>query len=78
MHKDELKQKALEQFTDYFVRNYPGPDTVIFNPKWHAPKIFGVAYRALSALVAIRLSGWKRHQNAPPLKSRSKVDRSTP
>lgn len=27
---------------------------------------------------AIRLSGWKRHQNAPSLKSRSKVDRSTP
>lgn len=43
--------EALEQFTAYFVKNYPGPDTVIFDPKWHAPKIFRAAIAALSAQV---------------------------
>ncbi|QIG76657.1 hypothetical protein EVC28_033 [Rhizobium phage RHph_I1_23] len=44
-------EHGLEQFTEYFVRNYPGPDTVIFDPKWHAPKIFHAAISAyLSAL----------------------------
>jgi hypothetical protein len=40
--------QALEQFTEYFVRNYPGPETVIHNPKWHAPRIFRAALSALS------------------------------
>lgn len=39
--------KALAAFTDYFVRNYPGPDTVIFDPKWHAPKLFNAAMKAI-------------------------------
>lgn len=43
--------EALEEFTAYFVKNYPGPDTIIFNPKWHAPKIFRAAVSALSAQV---------------------------
>ena len=43
--------EALEQFTAYFVKNYPGPDTVIFDPKWHAPKIFRAAISALTAQV---------------------------
>ena len=40
---------ALAEFTDYFVHNYPGPDTIISNPRWHAPKIFKAAQRALIA-----------------------------
>jgi hypothetical protein len=32
-------------FIDWFVKNYPGPDTVIFDPHWHAPKIFRAAMR---------------------------------
>ncbi len=43
--------EALEQFTAYFVKNYPGPDTIIFDPKWHAPKIFRAVVSALSAQV---------------------------
>jgi hypothetical protein len=43
-----MSEKALEQFTEYFVRNYPGPDTVIFDPKWHAQKIFRAALSALT------------------------------
>lgn len=39
--------EALQQFTEYFVRNYPGPNTVIFDPKWHAPKVFRAAVNAL-------------------------------
>lgn len=41
--------KALTAFTEYFVRNYPGPDTVIFDPKWHAPKLFNAAMKAIQA-----------------------------
>jgi hypothetical protein len=41
--------KALSTFTEYFVRNYPGPDTVIFDPKWHAPKLFHAAMKAIEA-----------------------------
>ncbi|MDQ5959014.1 MAG: hypothetical protein QG592_92, partial [Pseudomonadota bacterium] len=34
------KEDALQEFTDWFVHNYPGPDTIISYPKWHAPKVF--------------------------------------
>lgn len=40
---------ALENFTEYFVRNYPGPTTIIHDPYWHAPKIFRAACYALEA-----------------------------
>ena len=39
--------QALAEFTAYFVNNYPGPDTIISKPEWHAPKIFAAAKRAL-------------------------------
>lgn len=39
-------QNGLEQFTTWFVRNYPGPNTVILDPKWHAPKIYRAALAA--------------------------------
>ena len=39
--------KAELEFTEYFVKNYPGPNTIICDPKWHAPKIFRAAQRAL-------------------------------
>lgn len=38
---------ALAAFTEYFVRNYPGPDTIIHNPNWHAPKLFAAAAKAI-------------------------------
>lgn len=41
-------EKALARFTEYFVRNYPGPHTVIGDPKWHAPRIFRAALYALA------------------------------
>ena len=41
------EEEALATFTDYFVRNYPGPDTIIYDPRWHAPKIFLAAKHAL-------------------------------
>jgi hypothetical protein len=40
--------KALASFTAYFCRNYPGPDTIIHKPEWHAPKIFRAAADALA------------------------------
>ncbi|WHA40946.1 hypothetical protein [Agrobacterium larrymoorei] len=40
---------ALAEFTEYFARNYPGPDTVIYNPYWHAPKIFRAAINAFAS-----------------------------
>jgi hypothetical protein len=41
--------EALLVFTEYFVKNYPGPDTIIADPKWHAPRIFRAAKRALKS-----------------------------
>jgi hypothetical protein len=41
---------ALQEFTEYFVRNYPGPNTIIHDPNWHAPKIFRSALRAIQAV----------------------------
>ncbi len=43
----EQSAAALEIFTEYFVRNYPGPHTIIGDPKWHAPKIFRAALYAI-------------------------------
>jgi hypothetical protein len=40
-------EAALKEFTDYFCTNYPGPDTIISDPKWHAPKIFKAAKIAI-------------------------------
>lgn len=47
METGESHKAAEAAFTDYFVRNYPGPDTIIFNPKWHAPKLFAAAVRTI-------------------------------
>ena len=44
-----VPEGGLEAFTDYFVKNYPGPDTIIYDPKWHAPRIFRAAQRAIQA-----------------------------
>ena len=38
-----VADEALAHFTEYFCRNYPGPDTIIHKPEWHAPKIFKAA-----------------------------------
>lgn len=43
----EAEAEALKIFTDYFVKNYPGPDTIIHDPNWHAPKIFRAALNAM-------------------------------
>lgn len=45
---DRVTDAGLAQFTDYFARNYP-QDTVIYNPNWHAPKIFAAAKAAMQA-----------------------------
>lgn len=42
-----MSDAALAEFTEYFVRNYPGPDTIIYDPRWHAPKIFAAARHAI-------------------------------
>lgn len=34
-------------FMDWFVQNYPGPHTIINDPKWHAPKIYRAAKYAM-------------------------------
>jgi len=40
---------ALKEFTAYFVRNYPGQNTIISDPTWHAPKIFRAAKHAIKS-----------------------------
>ncbi len=49
-HKTPEYANAEAAFSEYFVSNYPGPDTVIFDPNWHAPKIFYAAFRALASV----------------------------
>lgn len=41
------RESALADFTAWFVANYPGPDTIISDPLWHAPRVFRAAERAL-------------------------------
>jgi len=38
--------KTPETFMEYFRKNYPGPNTIIHDPDWHAPKIYRVALTA--------------------------------
>jgi hypothetical protein len=40
--------EALANFSGWFCRNYPGPDTIIHKPEWHAPKVFRAAADALA------------------------------
>lgn len=40
---------AEAHFSDWFRKNYPGPDTIIHKPDWHAPKIFRAAMAAIRA-----------------------------
>lgn len=49
-----LHAVALAHFIDYFVRNYPGPNTIISNPHWHAPKIFRAALYAIDQAVGFQ------------------------
>ena len=43
----EQLQAALATFAEWFVTNYPGPDTIIHDPNWHAPRIFRAVEHAL-------------------------------
>ena len=44
----EPTDEALANFTAWFCRNYPGPDTLIHRPEWHAPKVFRAASDAIA------------------------------
>lgn len=56
-----VPEGGLEAFTDYFVKNYPGPNTIIYNPKWHAPRIFRAAQRAIQAAAPAASGGEVDH-----------------
>lgn len=45
----DQRTAALATFAEYFVRNYPGPHTIISDPNWHAPKIFRAALHAIES-----------------------------
>jgi hypothetical protein len=40
--------KVAARFAAYFCRNYPGPNTIIHKPEWHAPRIFRAAADAIA------------------------------
>jgi hypothetical protein len=44
-----MTDDAERQFTEWFAKNYPGPDTIIYDPLWHAPKILRAARAAMSS-----------------------------
>ncbi|MBB2973983.1 hypothetical protein [Mesorhizobium sp. RMAD-H1] len=54
---DREKATAEARFADWFRKNYPGPDTVIYKPDWHAPKLFRAAIAAMRAHPAPQPSG---------------------
>lgn len=56
-HQSASYCAAKRAFSEYFVRNYPGPDTIIFDPKWHAPKLFSAAVHAIRAALATATEG---------------------
>ena len=37
---EQLREEAFREFEQWFIANYPGPETIISDPAWHAPKIF--------------------------------------
>jgi hypothetical protein len=43
----QIRADAESRFADWFRKNYPGPDTIIHKPDWHAPKIFRAALAAM-------------------------------
>jgi hypothetical protein len=51
----EQRTAALASFAEYFVKNYPGPHTIIGDPTWHAPKVFRAATEYRPTFASIRL-----------------------
>lgn len=53
-------------FADWFRKNYPGPNTIIRDPDWHAPRIFRVALDCVPVSVLnhaeVEQAGYKRGQ----------------
>ena len=47
-------EAAEDQFSEWFRKNYPGPDTIIHKPDWHAPKIFRAACAVLRITPPVR------------------------
>ena len=35
-----------DEFMEWFRKNYPGPDTIIYKPDWHAPRVYQAAIHA--------------------------------
>ena len=60
--------EALANFTAWFCRNYPGPDTLIHRPEWHAPKVFRAASDAIGrwGRQPARLRNCPTHGQQPP------------
>jgi hypothetical protein len=54
--------EALASFSGWFCRNYPGPDTIIHKPEWHAPKVFRAAANAIAR--------WGSHPTPIPVAER--------
>jgi hypothetical protein len=44
---EEKMKVAQREFAQWFASNYPGPDTIIHDPFWHAPKVFRAALNAI-------------------------------
>ena len=38
-----------DEFMEWFRKNYPGPETIIHKPDWHAPRVYRAAIHAARA-----------------------------
>lgn len=52
---EALADEGLAAFAAYFRKNYPGPDTIISNPDWHAPRLYRAALDAHRRAQSARL-----------------------
>jgi hypothetical protein len=60
----DQREAALAAFVGWFRANYPGPDTIICKPDWHAPKVFRAVEHALEAA---GLFGVMQSESAAPV-----------
>jgi len=69
VHADSSSE---DKFRIWFEANYPGPNTVIMDPRWHAPKIFRAAMecmkpvgeRRVGIVEFLRVYGYRSHRCA--------------
>ncbi|MDX2059961.1 MAG: hypothetical protein SFV24_19280 [Gemmatimonadales bacterium] len=59
------RSEAMSRFGEWFAKNYPGPDTVISDPFWHAPRLFRAVENAMRVAPPPPAPATEPHRFAP-------------